>query len=56
MIQREMMIPKKEKKKSNDNEDSWLRTIVFEPGALQGGRYVKVLLIVTVVRIWFPKR
>ena len=24
MIQRAMMIPKKEKKKSNDNEDSWL--------------------------------
>ena len=28
-IQREMMIPKKEQRKSNENEDSWLRTIFF---------------------------
>ena len=28
----------------------------FEPGALQGERYVKLLLIVAVVRIWFPER
>lgn len=29
MIHRAMMIPKKEQKKSNDNEDSWLRTKIF---------------------------
>ena len=28
----------------------------FEPRALQGGRYVKLLLIVAAVRVWFPKR
>ena len=30
--------------------------ILFEPVALKGERYVKLLLIVEVVRIWFPKR
>ena len=29
---------------------------IFEPAALQGKRYEKLLLIVAVVRIWFPKR
>ena len=36
MIQREMVIPKKEQNQSNDNDYSWLQTIFFEPGALQG--------------------
>ena len=30
--------------------------IFFEPSALQGERYVKLLLIVVAMRIWFPKR
>ena len=34
MIHKAMMIPKKEQKKSNDNEDSWLRTKKIEPSAL----------------------
>ena len=29
MIQRAMMIPKKDQKQSSDNEDSWLRTKKF---------------------------
>jgi hypothetical protein len=30
--------------------------IFFEPDALMGEMYVKLLFIVEVVRIWFPKR
>jgi len=29
MIQRSMVIPEKEQRKSNDNEYSWLRTNIF---------------------------
>ena len=32
------------------------RQIFFEPDVLPGERYVKLLLIVAIVRIWFPKR
>jgi hypothetical protein len=28
----------------------------FKPDALPGERYVKLLFIVEIVRIWFPKR
>ena len=56
MLHREMMIPKKEQKQSNNNEDSWLQTNFFRTRCTLGGKYVKLLLIVTVVRIWFPKR
>jgi hypothetical protein len=51
-----MVITKKEQRKGSNNEDSWLLTNIFEPDALLGERYVKLLLIVAVVRIWFPKR
>jgi hypothetical protein len=50
------MIPKKEQKWSSDNEDFGFEQKNFEPWALQGERYVKLLLTMEVVRIWFPKR
>ena len=56
MIHRAMMIPKKEQKRSSDNEDSWLRTKNFRTRCTSGERNVKLLLTVAVVRIWFPKR
>ena len=56
MSQRAMMIPRKEQKQSNDNEDSCLQTKIFRTRCTLGGKYVKLLLIVIVVRIWFPNR
>ena len=44
MIQREMMIPKKEKKQSSDNEDSWLRTKKFQTRCTSGGKVCKVIV------------
>jgi hypothetical protein len=56
MIRRSMVISKKEQRQSSNNEYPWLRTNIFEPNALSGERYVKLLLIMAIVRIWFPKR
>ena len=56
MIQRAIMIPKKSKSRVTTMKIFGFRQNFFELGALQGERYVKLLLIVVVVRIWLPKR
>jgi hypothetical protein len=46
----------KEQRQSSGNTNSWLQKNIFERDALLGERYVKLFLIVSIVRIWFPKR
>ena len=44
MIQREMMIPKKEQKRNSDNEYSWLQTKKFQTRCTSGGKVCKVII------------
>ena len=44
MIQREMMIPKKEQKQNSDNEDSWLQTKSFRSKCTLGGKVCKFIV------------
>ena len=44
MIQRAMMIPKKEQKRSSDNEYSWLQTKFFRTRCTSGGKVCKAII------------
>ena len=58
MIHRSIVIPERKKRKYKVVVINicGFEQIFFEPGALPRERHVKLLLIVEVVRIWFPKR
>ena len=44
MIQRAMVIPKKEQKKSNVNEGSWLQTTKIQTKCTLGGKLCKIIV------------
>jgi hypothetical protein len=44
MIQRPMVIPKKEERRSRENEDSWLQTNIFQTRCTFGGKVCQVIV------------
>ena len=44
MIRRSMVIPKKEKRKGSNNEDSWLRTNIFRTRCTSRGKVCQIII------------